>query len=538
MTVPPSKERARVKKRESALSDLRNLRASTLAWTLVLAIVLTAAGGSIGHLGAQQLVKQQALTELDAASERVIRRFDDILFEATEIFGQLENQELPRCSEEQLLHMRTQVFNARFLRDIGRIEDLALYCSSALGDLDTPYQSGPPDLSIDGRLGLKTDREVLAGHDTRTMVVESDSFNALVDPAVVTDLAAAMDSAELFLSARATDGTDLDWHPFHRAYELSGNGLSSERCSAATGLCILLHVPDSRIADWHPQTRVAMAGLGGAAGLAVFLVIFMGLRQEDSAEKRLRQALRQEDIRTVYQPIIRLPERQLVGVEALARWTDGNGETIPAEHFITLAEQCGLIGKISELMIRNIGEELSPWLKRHRHCVIAINIAPAELNDQDLLDKLDRELIGRGILAEQIVLEITERTMVENESARVRIEQLSQRGYRIYADDFGVGYCGLAYLNDMDVHGIKISELFTAAVSTDSPKAALVPRITELARELGLDVIIEGLETAEQAQSLAPLEPILVQGWLFSRGIAIDELLRRFDQNLSLAPDP
>ncbi len=505
-----------------------------MAWSLLLALALVLAGMGLGHTGAGQMARQQAQTELDSASQRLAARFDAIIEEASRVFTQLGQSQEPRCSEAELLVMRTEVFNARFLRDVGRLDDSVLYCSTALGALDSPYRGGPPDITIANGLGLKTDREVLAGEDTRTMVIEDRNFNALVDPGVVTDLAAAMDEATLFLSDKST--ADREWHPFHSNTELTHDGLTSIQCNDRSGLCVMLHYPRDRLAAWQPQTRMAMAGFGGAAGLALFLVIFMGLRQEETPERRLRRALAHDWIHTVYQPIIRLPDHRLVGFEALARWRDDDGNGLPAEDFIALAERTGLIGQVSERMIRTIGKELSPWLKQHPECVIAVNIAPAELDDDALIEKLDRELIERGVRAEQVYIEITERTMVENESAHDRIEQLARRGFRVYADDFGVGYCGLAYLNDMDVHGIKISHLFTAAVATDSPKAALVPRITELARELGLDVVIEGVETREQADSLSELEPILVQGWLYSRGMDIEELTQRFNGGLDLPP--
>ena len=512
----------------------RYMRPATWALSLLLALSLILAGVLLGHTGAGQMARQQAQTELDGAILRLTSRFDDIIEEADRVFAELGRTEKPRCSQDELLAMRAQVFKARFLRDIGRLESNVLHCSTALGALDPPYHGTPPDIEIHGGIGLKTDRAVLAGESTRTMVIEGRHFNALVDPGVVTDLAAAMEEATLFLSSASA--VDREWHPFHSHTELNRNGLSSFRCSESSGLCVKLHYPRDRLVDWQPQTRVVMASFGGAAGLALFLVIFRGLRQDESPERRLRRALENDWIHTVYQPIVRLPEHRLVGFEALARWRDDQGNGMPAEEFIALAERTGLIGQVSERMIHTIGKELSPWLKRHPECVIAINIAPAELDDDALIEKLDRELIRRGVQAEQVFIEITERTMVESASAHARIAQLSRRGFRVYADDFGIGYCGLAYLNDMDVDGIKISHLFTAAVATDSPKAALVPRITELARELGLDVVIEGVETREQAHSLSDLEPILVQGWLYSRGVEIEELKRHFDGSLNLRP--
>jgi len=532
MTTPTSNHSGHNNPDRATAAFTRHLHPATLTWSLLLAVTLVLAGVALGHAGAGQVARQQVQAELDSTSLRLARRFDDIVGEANRVFAELGQLQAPRCSEDELLAMRTQVFNARFLRDIGRIEDNVLHCSTALGHLERPYRGGPPDLRIHGDLGLKTDREVLAGTDTRTMVIEDRHYNALVDPSVVTDLAAAMDTAILFLSPKS--GTDHDWHPFHSSTSPPSEDLSSVHCSGQSGLCIMLHFPKDRLSAWQPQTRLAMAGFGGAAGFALFLVIFIGLRQEDTPERRLRRALEKDWIHATYQPLIRLPDHRLIGFEALARWRDDDGDAIPAEDFIAMAERTGLIGQVSERMIQTIGKELSPWLRQHPECVIAINIAPAELDDDALIDKLDRELIARGVNAEQVYIEITERTMVENASAHARIEQLSRRGFKVYADDFGIGYCGLAYLNDMDVHGIKISHLFTAAVATDSPKAALVPRITELARELGLEVVIEGVETQEQAQSLTELEPILVQGWLYSAGMDIDDLTRRFDDNLDL----
>lgn len=492
------------------------------------ALILVAAGSAVGHFGAGQLARQQTVTGLKAGAERVSSRLDEIIGEAAGTFEALHALQLPTCGEAELLAMRTQLFNARFIRDIGRIEKSSLICSSALGILDPPYQSGRPDLRIHRGLGLRTDREILVADRKRSMVIESGRYNAVVDPAIVTDLTSAVSTAEVFLRPLGGESPSTDWHPFRQGVEISSRGLSGETCSSRSGLCIKLHQTLPVAADNHQPTRIAMSGLGGAVGLAVFFAMVASLRHNDTPEQQLRLAIRQRNIRANYQPIIRLPNQELIGFEALARWYDADGRQIPAEEFIELAEQSGLIGEISTLMMEQIGQELSGWLVQNPDKVIAINIAPAELADPDLLTKIDRELLNRGVRPEQIVLEVTERTMVADESVSQRIEVLAGRGFKIYADDFGIGYCGLAYLNDMDVHGVKISHLFTAAVATDSPKAALVPRITQLARELGLDVIIEGVETEAQVEAMSELIPIAVQGWLYSSDFSAEELIKRY----------
>lgn len=495
---------------------------------ILAAAVMVLAGIAAGYLGAAQLARQQAISGLNAGAERVSARLDEIIGETVSVFEILDNLHLPSCSENELLTMRTQVFNARFIRDIGRIQDAALICSAALGTLDSSHQSGGPDLHIPGELGLRTDREILVADRKRSMVIENPRYNAVVDPAVVKDLTSAVSEADVYLRPLSSESAHVHWHPLQGETEISVRGLAGEACSPESGLCVKLHQPLPEAIGGHQPTRIAMSGLGGAVGLALFVAVIASLRQHDTPEQRLRQAIMQRNIRANYQPIIRLPDQELIGFEALARWYDDDGRQIPADEFIGLAERCGLIGDISELMMQHIGNELSDWLRQNPEKVIAINIAPTELADPNLLIKIDCELLDRGVRPEQVMLEITERTMAADESVSKRVEILAQRGFRIYADDFGVGYCGLAYLNDMDVHGIKISHLFTAAVATDSPKAALVPRITQLARELGLDVIIEGVETLAQVEAMSNLLPIAVQGWLYSRDFSAKELIRRY----------
>ncbi|TVQ32532.1 MAG: EAL domain-containing protein, partial [Wenzhouxiangella sp.] len=233
-------------------------------------------------------------------------------------------------------------------------------------------------------------------------------------------------------------------------------------------------------------------------------------------------------------PIISLPEQSIYGFEALARWEDDEGPTLPPETFISLAEQTNQIERISALIIGQIGRDLGAWLAESGQRRIAINIAPTELVGSELVAKLDQHLIARGVKPQQILLEITERTMVSGKAAAAAIEALSRRGFRVFADDFGVGYCGLGYLNELHMDGIKISQTFTAALGTDSPKATLVPRIIEMARELDLEIIVEGVENQAQLDALLRAGPLLVQGWLFSREMPARQLLEQYD---TLLPD-
>ena len=519
--------------------DIQGFKASGMIrgklLTVLLALLLTLFGAALGWQGAALLQDEEVSNELQISAGRVLNRLEEIIHETNEIFDHLDALALPHCSDAQLLHMRTQLFEARFLKDIGGIENLALRCSTALGRLETPLQSGPPDLRLDGGVGLRTDRSVLASARFRTMVLEDGHFNALVDPRLVTDLTASTDTDEIFL--RPQDSANPgDWHPFqisgqNRLEIISAgrsNGLQGRACGDGIGLCILVHrLPSAHVAG-QKQTQAVISSLGGTLGLAVFFAGLSVVRQRQTPEFALGQAIRNGHLHAVYQPILSLPDQKLYAFEALARWTDPHGNSVPPEAFIELAERSGQISQISALMIRHIGEELGDWLSASGERRIALNIAPAELADDKLIDHLESQLLARGVQPDQILLEITERTMLESDSASRQIEALTSRGFRVFADDFGVGYCGLAYLNELAMDGIKISQSFTAAVGTDSPKASLVPRIIQMAREMGLEVIVEGVENERQCKALNELGPLMAQGWYFSRELPIKSILKQF----------
>jgi len=494
----------------------------------ILLTALIAIGGVMGWWISSQLDDRTTERSIAQSTTRVLERLDDIIAEARLAFELIESHKHAHCSPAQLLEMRTQLFEARYLRDIGGIRGFSLHCSTALGVLEQPYHSSPPPIRLPDGTGLRTDRSVLASQRLRTVVVEYGNYNALVDSRQVSDLVTGIDQAHIELAV--DNPSQRDWHPFSLLARSAG--VESTRrlkhrvqCSEQTGLC-------ARIRRDPPSTLVVNAqslvvgGLGSILGASLFLIGANIRRQRNTPDRTLARAISDHQICPSYQPIVHLPGGDLAGFEALARWVDDKGRTVPTEQFIALAEGNGMIGEISKMMISRIGSDIGEWLAGHQDLRVTINISPIEFCDPGLVDQIREHLINRGVQPSQIILEITERTMIEIEAAQDIIERITRMGLLIYADDFGVGYSGLAYLNELDIHGIKISQQLTAAVATDSLKASLVPRVTEMARGLDLDVVIEGVETAQQREALRPLEPILVQGWLFSRELGCADLKR------------
>jgi sensor c-di-GMP phosphodiesterase-like protein len=238
----------------------------------------------------------------------------------------------------------------------------------------------------------------------------------------------------------------------------------------------------------------------------------------------LRRAIHRDRLRVVYQPIVNMATRKIIGAEALARWTDDDGAAIPPDIFVRIAEQYGFVGEITRLVLRHALRDLGETLCTRSDFRLSINISAADLYDTGFPVMLEDSLARAGVAAHCLVLEITESLTVDQQQAKDAIQQLRRRGHRVHIDDFGTGYSSLSYLNELHVDAIKIDRAFTHSIGTGSVVVAILPQILAMAQALKLAVIVEGVETAGQATYFDAHErTILGQGWLFGKpGTAAD----------------
>ena len=243
-------------------------------------------------------------------------------------------------------------------------------------------------------------------------------------------------------------------------------------------------------------------------------------------EQQLRRAIANGKLRLVYQPIVNLEDGRIVGAEALSRWTDEDGFPVGPDVFIRLAEERGFIGAITKLVVRNALREMGETLRNHPDFQLSINAAPADLADPGFLPMLDRAVEQAGVSPRRLAIEITERGTVQSQAAMEAIRLLRQKGYSVHIDDFGTGYSSLSYLHDLSIDAIKIDRSFTKAIGTGSVIGSILPQILSIAGALHLGVIVEGIETEEQAGYFASAEGrILGQGWLYGHPVPVDELI-------------
>ncbi len=243
-----------------------------------------------------------------------------------------------------------------------------------------------------------------------------------------------------------------------------------------------------------------------------------------SLESDLRRAVERGELLLHYQPQISLETGAIVGLEALVRWMHPERGMVGPGEFIPLAEETGLILPIGEWVLREVCRQSKEW---HRvgipHERISVNISGNQFKQQDVIQVVTRALVGASD-PRYLCLELTESGIVQDpELAVATLGQLKELGLHLSIDDFGTGYSSLGYLKRFPVDELKIPQWFIREVLTDSGDAAIVAGTIVLARSLGLKVVIEGVENEGQFTFVRNKGADVVQGFLFSRPLPVDE---------------
>lgn len=245
-------------------------------------------------------------------------------------------------------------------------------------------------------------------------------------------------------------------------------------------------------------------------------------------ESDLRAALRESQLFVEYQPQVRLKDGCVVGVEALVRWRHPEHGIIPPGEFIAVAEDCGLIVKIGQTVLRESCRQLAAWTKLMpgRSLAMTVNVSPREITEPDFIAGLREAIADTGIDPTSLCLEVTESVMMTATPEVVRLlEEVRQLGVFIAIDDFGTEHSSLSRLRDMPAEVLKIDRSFIDGLSSEPGDTAIVSSILSLAYAMGKHTIAEGVETREQAAMLLRMGCEVAQGYFFSRPVAAERIV-------------
>jgi diguanylate cyclase (GGDEF)-like protein/PAS domain S-box-containing protein len=245
-------------------------------------------------------------------------------------------------------------------------------------------------------------------------------------------------------------------------------------------------------------------------------------------ETDLRRALERQEFRNVYQPIVALASGQIAGFEALIRWQHPTRGWLEPKDFISVAEETGLIRELGWWNLREACRQLSKW-KAHpdtySDLIISVNLSIKQFLQPNLVQDIGNLLKELALPPETLKLEITESTVMGDPSAAVdMLLQMKALGIRLAIDDFGTGYSSLSYLHRFPLDTLKIDRSFISSMCDNGDGMEIARTIMPLANNLRLDVIAEGVETAEQVAMLKKLHCKYAQGYYFSKPLAAEQV--------------
>lgn len=256
------------------------------------------------------------------------------------------------------------------------------------------------------------------------------------------------------------------------------------------------------------------------------------LRENRALQDRLHGAIERGELSLHYQPIVSLRTGLLSGFEALLRWRHPELGNIPPDRFIPLAEGSGLINEIGEWLLQQVARQANAWdCRATSGLFISVNVSAIQLRDVHFADRIGKVLddcysrTGRV----RIAMEVTESHLLKDvEKSIMLLRRLGGLGIEIILDDFGTGYSSLSYLHRLPLHVLKIDKSFTRDITTNPLGRKMVAGIQALAQSLGLETVVEGIESIEQQELVNAIGCSYAQGFFYDRGLPVEEVQRKW----------
>jgi sensor c-di-GMP phosphodiesterase-like protein len=505
---------------------------------LSLAIFGFILGAFAGLWLGRSMLLRTAKVDLSNYAEQLSRNADALGGELSLSFSELNMPRFPPCSGPDLWALQARTFRSSQLKDIGRTHNGMLYCSAVLGRLKKPYVEGVPTVVLaDGTHVYADVALVLAsmGGDHGT-VVESGDLNAVLSPNAyehwnrpyVRYTIVAVDRKTNHLARIAGSALSLQTSQvLSRGFAILAGTIYRTSCSDRNQICAVTSEALGDVWGSSTTTQIVYGAMGAFAGLSLGLLAALLYLRTVGLSYQLHCAIRKRSpsLRLVYEPILDGRTYRTVGAEALLRWTDQTGASISPDVFVRMAEEKGFIDELTAFVVRRAIREMGPLLRQHSQFTLSINIAASDMNGHRLLGLLQKEIQQAKVSPGQIALELTERSTADLAVARASIRRLREAGYKVHIDDFGTGFSSLSYIDQLAVNAIKIDRSFTRAVGTDAVTASILPQMIAMAESLGLEVIVEGVETEAQKRFLSEnKKPLRLQGWAFSKALSAEAL--------------
>lgn len=487
------------------------------------AFVLSVAG-AVAFAAADEWLS--ARHELAAVARSIDERSLKVRKESLELATQLPNVDV--C--DQLL-LRQLLSKAHYAHNLGKIRGSHVYCD-ALDGLGADIELGPPNVvRVDGTRVWTTTRGLWGARGFNVVEIDPASFVDALLPADTIVALIEVESGRMLVhsfplppgvvTAAWQNGTG---EIVHDGYLVS----ISQSIDKRTLDLAARPVAAVRATTWAAMPRFLIAG--ALFGLALAVAVSAALSRRRTLMSELRRALKRRQLHGALQPIVALlnGHTRVVGFEYLARWRLGGKEEISPSVFVPMIERAGLGSDLARCVVANLVVDFGATLLAHPELYVAVNLSSADVADPGLLADIDRMLAAGGIPPGQVVIELTERTF-EADGLEEGLQRLRAAGHRLSIDDFGTGASNASRLASFHPEMVKVDRSFLLHADTGSAAAALLPQLVAMAHSCGAKVVIEGVETLDQAERLPGFGEVLGQGYFWHRPMAASEATRIID---------
>jgi sensor c-di-GMP phosphodiesterase-like protein len=497
----------------------RNLVAAVVG--LVLALATMAAFG----VWLDGVVDSRGHDEVQMATRRAVWLAESRIGRAMDVVRQLSDSHVTNCGAVDIAALRLKTFSATTVKEMSVIGPQGRTLCSDVG------------LSYEGRQVRSTHALMWKGANYAIEVLDlSDSSEPMLR--VRTDDAkgnnvAALIPVELLLPQVAARGGPFRAFgsinmPDGTAIYASGDPSIMKRSDADMfaqhaaspkfGFQLDFAIPRSQIEQGVAELRTAGFIIIGALGILLLILGLVGLpRRGRDPEAALERGLRNGEFVPYYQPVVDMITGKLLGAEVLMRWRLPDGTIRSPMSFIPMAESTGLILPMTCALMRQVRQELGPLAVGRPHLKISFNLSAQHLEGERIVKDVADVFAKGPIQLSQIVLELTERQQIDNlAEARSVIASLQDIGVKIAIDDVGIGHGGLSYILKLGVDIIKIDKMFVDAIGIDRNSTTIVETLIDLAHNLRMDIVAEGVETFEQVTYLRERGIRMGQGYVFA----------------------
>lgn len=470
--------------------------------------------------------------KLEKYAKEILGRSDNLI-EQIKFFDQQRDEFLlyTPCSEQFLHILRVRLWPYPLIKDIAYVNDGKVYCSALWGKMSAPvilniFKNKIKNDSYTWILDAEVDSNIIADilyTDNFAITISPFAFRRFWDEAVNMHFNAIVGdyNHEHHFFKIGFDVATLESIEHNGAKNITFIMVKS--CSEENNICVTAGTQFHLFEYHNSYVLFFLILIYFVISLLVYFIINSHIDNKKTLAARLEIAILNKELKLVYQPIHKVIDQSIVGIEVLLRWNDEEIGNIGPDIFIPLAEKNGLIDKISIYVVENSIKECRDIIDSN--LLLSINVNCSDICSKKFKDSLMTVLNEVGVSGSSIVLEMTERQNANIEELQHSIAAYADTGILFALDDFGTGYSNLNWLSLLDVDEIKIDKSLIDSIGTESINKHVLPGIVEIFKDMPKIIVFEGIENEAQYNFLKDKMPnCYVQGWYFSKALYFNDL--------------